>query len=171
MNLYSGGNTVLEVEYVGEVGTGSGPTLEFYAQVADILRSSEPKLFRRSTPGGMLFPEPMAPMLPPARSSSGGSEPLQPQTQAQSHVLERFRLLGQIVAKCILDNRLVDLQLHPFFWRSVLSSGPFSLRSLRDVDPSLWQSLQEIRGMNEEAIAGLCVDFTLPGHPKIELKP
>jgi len=159
MNLYGSSNTILEVEYVGEVGTGSGPTLEFYAQVAEILRTSEPRLFRQGVPGGMLFPEPYE------------TEWLQGGREQAPQILERFRLLGQIVAKCILDNRLVDLQLHPFFWRSVLGSGTFSQRSLRDVDPVLYASMQDMRGMNDEAIAGLCVDFTLPGHPKIELKP
>jgi len=148
------------VEYVGEVGTGSGPTLEFYAQVADILQTSEPKLFRQGVPGGMLFPEPYDP------------EWLAAGKEQAPQILERFRLLGQIVAKCILDNRLVDLQLHPFFWRSVLDSGLFSQRSIRDVDPVLYGSMQEIRGMSDEtAIASLCLDFTLPGHPKMELKP
>mmetsp|Transcript_7178 Transcript_7178/g.12401 ORF Transcript_7178/g.12401 Transcript_7178/m.12401 type:complete len:496 (+) Transcript_7178:2-1489(+) len=159
MNLYGSSNTILEVEYVGEVGTGSGPTLEFYAQVAEILRNSEPRLFRQGVPGGMLFPEPCE------------TEWLQGTDQQASQILERFRLLGQIVAKCILDNRLVDLQLHPFFWRAVLGDGPFSQRSLRDLDPALYTSVQEMRGMEAEALSGLCVDFTLPGHPKIELKP
>jgi E3 ubiquitin-protein ligase TRIP12 len=107
----------------------------------------------------MLFPEPYE------------SQWLQSGQEQAPQILERFRLLGQITAKCILDNRLVDLQLHPFFWRAVLGSGPFSQRSLRDVDPVLYASVQDMRGMNEEAIAGLCIDFTLPGHAKIELKP
>merc|ERR1719353_474024 len=159
MNLYGSGNTILEVEYVGEVGTGSGPTLEFYAQVAEILRTSEPRLFRQGVPGGMLFPEPYDPKW------------LQAGKDQAAQILQRFRLLGQTVAKCILDNRLVDLQLHPLFWRSILGGDPFSHRSLRDVDPVLYSSMQDMRNMNDDAIAGLCVDFTLPGHPQIELKP
>ena len=81
------------------------------------------------------------------------------------HVFDRSRhgcrLLGQIVAKCIIDNRLVDIQqgteleprmaalrLHPAFWRSVLGAtrvseahvsasgtAPLSQESLRAVDP------------------------------------
>jgi len=159
MNLYGTSNTILEVEYVGEVGTGSGPTLEFYAQVAEILRTSDPRLFRQSVPGGMLFPEPWD----AERLRRGGGEAAQ--------IIERFRLLGQLVAKCILDSRLVDLQLHPFFWRLCLGGGPFSHRALRNIDLELHTSLQEMRGMETEALTQLCVDFTLPGHPSIELKP
>jgi E3 ubiquitin-protein ligase TRIP12 len=160
MNLYGAGSAILEVEYVGEVGTGSGPTLEFYAQVAEILRTSEPKLFRSGVPCGMLFPEPWDPEW--LRKG---------EDQAAQQILERFRLLGHVVAKCILDNRLVDVQLHPCFWRAVLDSGPFSQRSLRDLEPELFSRISGLKAMDADALEGLCVDFTLPGHPEIELKP
>jgi len=159
MNLYGAGSAILEVEYVGEVGTGSGPTLEFYAQVAEILRSSEPRLFRNGVPQGMLFPEPWDPQW--LRKG---------QEQAAQQILERFRLLGHMVAKCILDSRLVDVQLHPLFWRAVLGGAPFSCSSLREVDPELFKSMNNLRSMSAEAMAQLCVDFTLPGHSQIELK-
>ncbi|CAK8990555.1 unnamed protein product, partial [Durusdinium trenchii] len=160
MNLYSSGNALLEIEYVGEVGTGSGPTLEFYAQVAEHLRSSSPALFRQNVPAGMLFPAPWDPNW--LRSADD---------QVAQQILERFRLLGQIVAKCIIDNRLVDIQLHPAVWRSVLGLAPLSQESLRAVDPELYSSLVNIRDMDSSKVAELCLDFTLPGYPKIELKP
>jgi len=108
----------------------------------------------------MLFPEPWDPQ----RLRKG-------EEQAAQQVLERFRLLGHVVAKCILDSRLVDVQLHPLFWRSVLGNAPFSQGSLRELDPELVGSLSNLRGMQGEAISQLCVDFTLPGHPQLELKP
>jgi len=76
-----------------------------------------------------------------------------------------------VVAKCILDSRLVDLQLHPLFWRTVLDTAPFSWRSLHDVDPELFASLNNLTGLGDEALRQLCVDFTLPGHSEIELLP
>jgi len=160
MNLYSGGNALLEIEYAGEVGTGSGPTLEFYAQVAENLRTLQPQLFRSSTPGGMLYPQPYDPHW--LRRAD---------EQASQQIIERFRLLGQVVAKCIIDNRLVDLQLHPAFWRSVLGNAPLSQQWLRAVDPELYSSLANIRDMDGSKLEQLCIDFTMPGHPQIELKP
>lgn len=151
MNVYGSSNTILEVEYIGEVGTGSGPTLEFFAQVAEILKNCDPPLFRRGVPFGLLFPAPQA---------AGGEA-----------VHERFRLLGQVVAKCILDSRLVDLPLHPLFWQAVLGNGPFSQRSLCDIDPVLYNSMNTFRSMDGETLKRACVDFTLPGYPQIELKP
>lgn len=157
LNLYGANSALLEVEYMGEVGTGSGPTLEFYAQIAEALRNSEPRLFRKGTPGGMLFPEP----YDPEWLKSDAAQP----------VLERFRLLGQMVAKCILDSRLVDVQIHPAFWRSVLGKVPLSQQSLRNVDPELFSSLSNLRSMDSAKLGELCIDFTLPGHAQLELKP
>mmetsp|Transcript_99855 Transcript_99855/g.177724 ORF Transcript_99855/g.177724 Transcript_99855/m.177724 type:complete len:1782 (+) Transcript_99855:114-5459(+) len=159
MNLYGAGTALLEVEYAGEVGTGSGPTLEFYAQVADALRNSDPCLFRKGTPGGMIFPEPY------------DQDWLRGEAQAAQQILERFRLLGHMVAKCILDNRLMDIQLHPAFWRSVLGYAPLSLQTLRSVDPEIYASLENLRNMESDKLEHLCVDFTLPGHAQLELKP
>lgn len=160
MNMYGAGNAILEVEYVGEVGTGSGPTLEFYAQVADILRTSDPPLFRKGTPMGMLFPEP----YDPEWLRKG-------EAQAAQQILERFRLLGHMVAKCILDSRLLDVQLHPAFWRSVLGTAPFSEQSLREIDPELSSSLTTLRSLDDAGLSAVAVDFTLPGHDQILLKP
>lgn len=158
MSLYGAGSAILEVEYVGEVGTGSGPTLEFYAQVAELLRTSEPRLFRQNVPGGMLFPEPQSP-----------DWLRQKEDPAAKQILERFRLLGHVVAKCILDSRLVDVQLHPLFWQAVLARAPFSQRSLLEVDPVLYASLQTLQSASA-TLEELGVDFTLPGHPQLELK-
>jgi len=76
-----------------------------------------------------------------------------------------------VVAKCILDGRLVDVQLHPLFWRAALGGAPFTERSLREVDLELHCSMARMRDMSSDDLASLCVDFTLPGHPDIELRP
>jgi E3 ubiquitin-protein ligase TRIP12 len=92
------------------------------------------------------------------------------QDKEAQQILERFRLLGHVVAKCILDSRLVDIQLHPLFWRLILGRGPLSQSSLREVDPALFSQMSGLQSMSATDIEGLCVDFTLPGHPQIELK-
>jgi E3 ubiquitin-protein ligase TRIP12 len=108
----------------------------------------------------MVFPEPWQPDW----LSKGDDKEVQ-------QILERIRLLGHVVAKCIMDSRLVDIQLHPLFWRMILGRGPLSLGCLREVDPALYNQLNSLRSMDAAALEGLCVDFTLPGHPQIELKP
>jgi E3 ubiquitin-protein ligase TRIP12 len=44
--LYSGHKSVLEVEYFGEVGTGLGPTLEFYTLLSHELQKKHLHLWR-----------------------------------------------------------------------------------------------------------------------------
>merc|ERR1719171_1955699 len=45
MDLYASQKALLEVEYFGEVGTGLGPTLEFYTLVSRELRRTELRLW------------------------------------------------------------------------------------------------------------------------------
>eukprot|EP00250_Pteridium_aquilinum_P022187 c25318_g3_i1 orf=376-6123(+) len=46
MELYSGHKAVLEVEYFGEVGTGLGPTLEFYTLLSHDLQKASLEMWR-----------------------------------------------------------------------------------------------------------------------------
>ncbi|KAI5073229.1 hypothetical protein GOP47_0011242 [Adiantum capillus-veneris] len=49
MELYSGHKAVLEVEYFGEVGTGLGPTLEFYTLLSHDLQKASLEMWRTSS--------------------------------------------------------------------------------------------------------------------------
>ena len=49
MEMYSNQKTVLEVEYFGEVGTGLGPTLEFYTLLSHELQKSALGMWRTSS--------------------------------------------------------------------------------------------------------------------------
>ncbi|KAJ1923223.1 Ubiquitin fusion degradation protein 4 [Tieghemiomyces parasiticus] len=168
MELYGSSASALEIEYFDEVGTGLGPTLEFYATVSKELCRRRLALWRDesagiATPGdddvtetdgfvgiaaaGGLFPRPyMANDLP-------------------EEVGQWFEFAGQFVAKALLDSRLVDLPLHPAFLDLVLERArPPSLTELRRVDPGLAQSLASLKA---EDLPDLALDFTLPGYPAV----
>jgi len=150
MEQYGATAPLLEVEYIGEVGTGSGPTLEFYALIADAMKNSTPRMFREVAVEDLLFPHPYK--------------------EAPAHVLSMFRLLGQTVAKCMLDGRLVDLHLHPLFWGGVLGHTVTEM-DLADVDPMLHKSLASLRKLSAQDLEATCLDFCLPGDPTFELVP
>ena len=68
MELYGGSTSVLEVEYFEEVGTGLGPTLEFYSTVSKEFSKKKLKMWRENDSGESeeyafgklgLFPAPM----------------------------------------------------------------------------------------------------------------
>jgi hypothetical protein len=112
--------------------------------------------------------------------------------------LRRFQFMGRFCAKALLDGRLLDLRFSPAFWRLVRSLAEashniserltrhralfraakaridLSLTRLVEVDAELARSLHSIAQMrlaSEEDIAALCLDWTLPGHPQIEMRP
>jgi len=94
----------LEVSYVNEAGTGLGPTLEFYNLVAEEMRK-RPGLWRKMEDNS-LFPAPL-------KLSETSKEDIQ-------RVYEFFKLAGAIVAKSIVDDKLIDLPFSSLFWDIVL---------------------------------------------------
>jgi E3 ubiquitin-protein ligase TRIP12 len=182
---------ILEVQYVGEVGTGLGPTLEFYTLVSQALQRKNLNLWVQPeqsseseyvlTESGTLFPAPLRdPSTPRARS-----------------ILKMFEFLGTFIAKAILDGRLLDLPLAPPFYKLMLGDS-LSIDDLDYVNPSISSVMREFvalcqeklkicsnPALNEEQkkkaiselryrggdVAALDLTFTLPGDDKWELKP
>lgn len=96
-----------------QVGTGLGPTLEFYALVSRELQRSDLMLFR-----GDLCPVPGSPEGGAASSTPQYIHspvgvfpaPLGPSTpfSVVEEVCGKFRFLGKLMAKAIMDSRMVS---------------------------------------------------------------
>ncbi|GMY05450.1 E3 ubiquitin-protein ligase UPL3 [Fagus crenata] len=183
MEMYSSQKAVLEVEYFGEVGTGLGPTLEFYTLLSHDLQkvglgmwrtnssSEKPSMeidgdqqkHRKtdSADGDLvhaplgLFPRPW----PPNADASDGSQ--------FSKVIEYFRLVGRVMAKALQDGRLLDVPLSTAFYKLVLNQE-LDLQDILSYDAELGKTLQELQvlvcrkqhlestsGDNSEAVADL----------------
>jgi len=193
MEMYGASPSVLEVEYFEEVGTGLGPTLEFYSTVSKEFSKKKVKLWRESESAEKdehafgklgLFPAPMS--TEQAESESG------------KKILHLFKMLGKFIARSMLDSRIIDVSLNPTFFRvgHHPSTVPLSLGAVRTVDGQLAKSLKLVKqfanerkridenahlspgkkalAIQEIAIHGvriedLSLDFTLPGYPAIEL--
>ncbi|CAI0471554.1 unnamed protein product [Linum tenue] len=125
MDLYSNVRAPVEVEYSEEVGTGLGPTLEFYTLVSHEFQNSGLAMWRGEhfscmakemqtqhsevvSPLG-LFP---CPMPPPMLDASNGVK--------FCEIGKRFFLLGQIVAKALQDGRVLDLPFSKAFYKLIL---------------------------------------------------
>lgn len=125
--LYGTGSAILEVEYFDEVGTGLGPTLEFYSLVSQEFARRDLKLWRdadSSTPGDYvhrpqgLFPRPISDV-----EASG------PSGVQYDKV---YRVLGQFVAKALIDSRIIDMSFNPVFLKLVQGHPPpLTIDSLR----------------------------------------
>ncbi|XP_049374949.1 E3 ubiquitin-protein ligase UPL3-like [Solanum verrucosum] len=160
MEMYSSQKAVLEVEYFGEVGTGLGPTLEFYTLISHDLQKLglgmwrsglsltsnehsmevhiDNKLSRSDrdlvqAPLG-LFPRPWSPHT---GTVDGGQF---------CKAIEYFRLLGRVMAKALQDGRLLDLPLSMAFYKLVLGQE-LDLYDILSFDAELGKTLQELQAL------------------------
>ncbi|KAI9925187.1 Ubiquitin fusion degradation protein 4 [Aspergillus wentii] len=193
MELYGSSPSILEVEYFEEVGTGLGPTLEFYSTVSKEFSKKKLKIWRENDCMNDseyafgkrgLFPSPMSEEQ--ASQESGKKQ------------LQLFKILGKFVARSMLDSRIIDVSFNPAFFR-IADSSSFvapSLGTVKAVDQDLANSLlllkrfanakiaidqnkalsaaQKAQALLDVEIDGvkvedLSLDFTLPGYPSIEL--
>ncbi|KAJ7977013.1 E3 ubiquitin-protein ligase UPL4 [Quillaja saponaria] len=194
MEFHSRNKMVLEVEYNEEVGTGLGPTLEFYTLVSqefqksglgmwrgDISSFSSRKDLAADDTGILLSPYGLFPR--PWSSIVDTSDGIQ-----FSEVIKKFFLLGQVIAKALHDGRILDLHFSKAFYKLVLGQE-LSLYDIQSFDPGLGRTLQEFQALvnrqkfsqtgcsmfkfdlcfRETTIEDLCLDFTLPGYPDIVL--
>jgi E3 ubiquitin-protein ligase TRIP12 len=193
MQLYGHSTSLLEVEYFEEVGTGLGPTLEFYSTVSREFSKKKLKLWREneSTDDGEyafgkrgLFPAPMS--AEEAASVNGERR------------LELFKTLGKFVARSMMDSRIIDVSFNPTFFRIGESDSAVvpSLGAIKSVDDGLAKSLNLLKQfadakklvdadttltsiqkdaalqdivIQDSRVEDLALDFTLPGYSTIEL--
>ncbi|KAF7665576.1 hypothetical protein LDENG_00138410 [Lucifuga dentata] len=191
---------MLEIQYENEVGTGLGPTLEFYALVSQELQRADLGLWRGeevtlANPKGSqegtkymfstrgLFAVPFGRTTKPAHIAK---------------IKMKFRFLGKLMAKAIMDFRLLDLPLGlPFYKWMLRQEMSISSHDLVNIDPGVAKSIQHLEdiirqkkrleldrsqtretlqqaleslNMNGCSVEDLGLDFTLPGFPNIELK-
>lgn len=173
MEMYSSQKAVLEVEYFGEVGTGLGPTLEFYTLLSHDLQKVGLGLWRSSSASdksamqidGDELEDGSANDMSDAKKlgsnvavDSGNfiqsplglfPRPWPPSTVAsegsQLHkVVEYFRLLGRVMAKALQDGRLLDLPLSTAFYKLVLGQE-LDLYDILSFDAEFGKILQEMQ--------------------------
>lgn len=153
LELYGGASSVLEVEYFDEVGTGLGPTLEFYALVSREFVRADLGLWRSdgtSKVHGVAY----------VHAAAG----LFPAPHAPPKAVALFHTLGQFVAKALLDARIIDVPFSPMFWRIVLGRRvPLTLATLAQVDAPLAASLERLAALPPDEVDALALDCVLPG--------
>jgi E3 ubiquitin-protein ligase TRIP12 len=176
MEMFSSQRAVLEVEYFGEVGTGLGPTLEFYTLLSHELQSAQLGLWRSTTPydSGLQIDMNDVINLDPEDGSSGKKlspdlpgdgrhliqaplglfpRPWPPKADASEgsrffKVLEYFRLIGQVTAKVLQDGRLLDLPLSTAFYKLILGQE-LDVFDIVSFDSEFGKTLQELRVLVE----------------------
>ncbi|KZV20236.1 HEAT repeat,HECT-domain isoform 1 [Dorcoceras hygrometricum] len=170
MEMYSSQKAVLEVEYFGEVGTGLGPTLEFYTLLSHDLQKVGLGMWRSSfslnrpsmeiDAGGQSDRKPHE--LCMHTTGNGGDSvhhmplglfprPWSPSVDTSegsqfSKVIDYFRLLGRVMAKALQDGRLLDLPLSTAFYKLVLGQE-LDLHDIISFDAEFGTTLQELQAL------------------------
>ena len=88
------------------MGTGLGPTLEFYTLLAEELVKAENESLWLKTGTNYLFPKALA-VTPSNLEKTRKSCSL-------------FQLAGSFVAKSIVDDRLIDIPISPLMWDLII---------------------------------------------------
>ncbi|XP_064977058.1 E3 ubiquitin-protein ligase UPL3-like isoform X1 [Musa acuminata AAA Group] len=173
MEMYSSQKAVLEVEYFGEVGTGLGPTLEFYTLLSHDLQKVELGLWRSNYGSDNNVMQIDGGEMEDGKTDDGSvmkihndnfsvqrrdiiQAPLGLFPRPWSHnvgasdgsqfskVLEYFRLVGQTMAKALQDGRLLDLPLSTAFYKLVLGQE-LDLYDILSFDAEFGKTLQEMQ--------------------------
>ncbi|KAI8337685.1 hypothetical protein BC941DRAFT_425909 [Chlamydoabsidia padenii] len=199
MDLFGSSQPVLEIEYADEEGSGLGPTLEFYALASkefckkstNMWRQDDNTLFEGEGDNDKgLYVVTQQGLFP---------APLSKRTDAKTKkkTIQLFKSLGQFVAKSMLDFRIIDIPFNAAFFKLLLFSDTSSVEIIKEVDPVLGKSISHLQEyvdkkrsieldkgltskeravlignieVNGAKIQDLCLDFTLPGRPDIDLK-
>ncbi|KAF1733925.1 putative ubiquitin fusion degradation protein [Beauveria bassiana] len=195
MELYGASQSILEVEYFEEVGTGLGPTLEFYSTVSKEFAKKKLRLWRDiDSPGSDEFVSGPSGLFPRPLSAEELGTP------NGERILHLFKMLGKFIARSMIDSRIIDIHFNPIFFRisdAAAAGVKPSLGAVKVVDPGLARSLKAIKkysiakkAIDEDPnrtpaqkvadtenicidgvrLDDLCLDFTLPGYPGIELE-
>eukprot|EP00826_Nyctotherus_ovalis_P060185 TRINITY_DN8421_c0_g2_i1.p1 TRINITY_DN8421_c0_g2~~TRINITY_DN8421_c0_g2_i1.p1 ORF type:complete len:630 (-),score=192.75 TRINITY_DN8421_c0_g2_i1:163-2052(-) len=181
MTIPSQKDCVMEFDFENEVGSGLGPTMEFYALSAFELKSL--KHLWRPMEDGTLFPSPLDP----------DTRDLEREQQA----LKCFQYMGWLVGRAISDKRLADLPFAEVFWEMVLDQvltmsdvvrvdkvkGMFLLeldavkrrKEEIEANPLLTSAqkkthISSLKLKNDCKIEDLGLSFVLQGYDSIELK-
>lgn len=127
LDAYTTNKYLLEFEFFNEEGTGLGPTLEYYSVIAEELKNPVHNLWRKSD-SNMLFPSPLDPRETAFLGETNEKKTLNGKAAKLTQYLTLFRCAGMLVARAILDERVIDLPFHPIFWDLVLDRVIFDLR-------------------------------------------
>ncbi|OMJ95989.1 hypothetical protein SteCoe_553 [Stentor coeruleus] len=138
--------TMLEIEYQNEVGTGLGPTVEFFALVSNEIKKL--KIWRNMCEFSGLFPSPIS--------------------ESDENWEGYFEFIGKFIAKALIDGRYIDFQLSPALWKLVFCQS-LTVIDLKLIDKHMGRHFIDLLN-NPKLVNNAELTFTLPGYYSIELK-
>uniref|UniRef100_A0A915ES34 E3 ubiquitin-protein ligase n=1 Tax=Ditylenchus dipsaci TaxID=166011 RepID=A0A915ES34_9BILA len=163
---------MLEVGFDGEVGTGFGPTLEFYSTLSKEIQKHSLKLWygkaqkcaehEMDESGDNEY-----------TTSENGLYPCiyRPASSKQMDArLKKFEFFGRLLAQSLLDSRMLDIPIASTFFKWVIGEeNSLGLDDLEVLEPTLYKSLHNMSSMSELDFDGLDTYFLFPGENSFEM--
>lgn len=148
LNEFLNTKSLLEIQYEGEVGTGLGPTLEFYTLVSKEFQKADLSMWRGESIE-IVEEEGDTQKKSKYTFSRDGLFPaaIPKNTKASqlAKIKSRFRFLGKFVGKACMDSRMADLPFSHTFYKWILTEGlNMNLSDLQYVDLTLYNSLTQL---------------------------
>merc|ERR1719308_24543 len=156
MSELAGSRSLLEIHYEGEVGTGLGPTLEFYSLVSKELQRADLQLWKGATvkigiEEAMDEDESTSDCVEYVHSDTG----LYPlpiarncKSSHRTKIKNKFQFLGKFMAKAVLDNRMIDLPFsQPFYQWLLAEETSFDVADLKGIDPDIAKTVTHLQGI------------------------
>jgi hypothetical protein len=120
----------LEFDFLGEVGKGTGPTLEFYTNVFNKFKlKSHLWLESNSNNNNTYYPLPI--------------------NNITAVTLNEYELLGFLIARSIFDDIVIDFPLSHVFINLLFDNIP-SYHSIKYIHPELYNVITELNGINND---------------------
>ncbi|KAI6205573.1 Thyroid hormone receptor interactor 12 [Aphelenchoides besseyi] len=164
MNQLASSRPALEIVFDGEVGTGFGPTLEFYSTLSRELQKNILYVYGTET-------------LSYTKKYTNGESGLYPvitrhpsNSRAWDSRSRRFEFIGRVMAQTLLDSRIMDVPFAtPFFKWLLGQQDSLGVADFEALEPTIYNSLREIGSMKAEEFEDLEMYFTYPGNDVFEL--
>lgn len=175
---------ILEIEYYNEVGSGLGPTMEFYSVISHEFQRADLQMWRDAglqlsskvnlgyvASANGLFPKPLASM--------------EQNSRFEKKINDLFWYLGVFLARALFDCRVADIDLNPLFFRMLRLANEDlqnftkytpTLEDLFEVDEPLYRSLKLLLDlasstMEPDPFKEMEIFFVLQDNPEYELVP
>uniref|UniRef100_A0A1I7SMU8 E3 ubiquitin-protein ligase n=1 Tax=Bursaphelenchus xylophilus TaxID=6326 RepID=A0A1I7SMU8_BURXY len=156
---------LLEVSFDNEVGTGFGPTLEFYSTLSRELQKASNN-FWAGTKTLLKIDGNDEEFM----SSENGLYPAHLMTPPAKNSVKKFEFLGRLMGQTLLDSRILDIPLAvPLFKWILGEQDTLGVWDLEDLEPTIYNSLRQMSKLDEDGIKELEIPFTYPGQDNFHL--
>lgn len=169
----------LEVNFDGEIGTGFGPTLEFYSTISKEIQKHSLNMWNGSCKDVVMLDDGEVEQM---TVNDNGLYPISIGKYQRSQIptttnklegkIKKFDFIGRLLAQTLLDSRMLDIPFSPIFFKWLLhEEDTVGSADLYFLDPILYKSLKEIKNeRSPKTLDSMELYFTMPGDDNFELK-